>query len=320
METVMGVFASRERAEETVKELLGKRVPQDAIVFLTRSESEAMTLGKSLGAFAGGFVGGATGVTAGIVAATLFSIPGIGQVFALGVGATAALGLAGAAVGKVLSAKPNLSLETAMDTAQPTPDEKSSEDLAYLGEILRDGRSLIVVRTDSQEIAKMAAEILDRMGISEQWRMSGRMQTALRQIGGISVVDVQGRITVGQGNIMLREVVTSLLERGNKRILLNLRGLAYVDSAGIGELVRTHITLQKQGGQLKMANLNEKVQELLKATSLHKVFDVHEDEASAVQSFGPLATGATREEKVPWGRNHVVETQGHLSACAPRNQ
>jgi anti-sigma B factor antagonist len=294
METVMGVFASRERAEETVKDLLDQHVPQDAIVFLTRSESEAMTLGKSLGAFAGGFVGGASGVTAGIVAATLFSIPGIGQVFALGVGATAALGLAGAAVGKVLSAKPNLSLETSMETPQPTPHEKSSEDLAYLGEILRDGHSLIVVRTDSQEIAKVAAEILDRTGISEQWRMSGRMQTALRQVDGISVVDVQGRITVGEGNIMLRDVVTSLLEKGNKRILLNLRGLAYIDSAGIGELVRTHTTLQKQGGQLKMANLNEKVQELLKATSLHKVFDVHEDEASAVQSFGPLATGTTR--------------------------
>jgi anti-sigma B factor antagonist len=294
METVVGVFASRERAEETVKELLDQHVPQDAIVFLTRSESEAMTLGKSLGTFAGGFVGGATGVTAGIVAATLFSIPGIGQVFALGVGATAALGLAGAAVGKVLSAKPNLSLVTAMETPQPTPDEKSSEDLRYLGATLRDGRSLILVRTDSREIAKVATEILDRMGISEQWRMSGRMQTALRQIGGISVVDVQGRITVGEGNIILREVVTSLLEKGNKRILLNLRGLAYVDSAGIGELVRTHTTLQKQGGQLKIANLNEKVQELLKATSLHKVFDVHEDEASALQSFGPLATGATR--------------------------
>jgi len=294
METVFAVFASRDRAEEAVKELLEKHVPQDTIVFLTRSESEAMTLGKSLGAFAGGFAGGAAGLTAGVVAATLFAIPGIGQVFALGVGATAALGLAGSAVGKALSAKPNLSLETAMETPQPTPSEKSSEDLASLGQVLNEGRSLIVVRSDSQEIARVAAEILDRMGISEQWRMSGRTQTALRQVGGISVVDVQGRITVGEGNIMLREIVTSLLEKGNNRILLNLRGVAYIDSAGLGELVKTHTTLQKQGGQLKMANLNQKVQELLKATGLHKVFDVHNDEASAVQSFGPLANGASR--------------------------
>jgi anti-sigma B factor antagonist len=292
METAIGVFASRERAEETVKELLEKQVPQDSIAFLTRSESEAMTLGKSLGKFAGGFVGGAAGVTAGLVAATLFAIPGIGQVFALGVGATAALGLAGAELGKRLSAKPNLSLEAAMETPQPTPDEKSSEDLAFLGKVLQEARSLIVVRTDFQEIAKVAAEILDRMGISEQWSMSGKMQTAARQIGGITVVDIKGRITVGEGNIMLREVVTTLLEKGNISILLNLRGVSYVDSAGLGELVRTHANLQRQGGQLKMASLNKKVQDLLKATSLHKVFDVYEDEATALRSFGPLASTA----------------------------
>jgi anti-sigma B factor antagonist len=293
METAIGVFASRERAEETVKELLGNQVPQDTIVFLTRSESEAMTLGKSLGAYAGGLVGGAAGLMSGVVAATLFSIPGIGQVFALGVGAAAALGLAGSEIGKKLSAKPNLSLETAMDTPQPTPDAKASQDLAFFGAVLQEGRSLIVVRTDSQETARVAAGILDRMGISERWRMSIRMQTASRQIGDISIVDVRGRITVGEGNIMLREVVTGLLEKGNKRILLNLQGVAYVDSAGLGELVRTHTTLQRQGGQLKLVNVNERVQDLLKATSLQKVFDVHKDEVSAVQSFGPLAAGAT---------------------------
>ncbi len=287
METVLGVFASRERAEETAKELLDKHVPQEAIVFLTRSESEAMYLGKTLGAFIGGFVGGGVGVSAGVVAATLFSIPGIGQVFALGVGATAALGLAGVAVGKALAATPNLSLERAMETPQPTPDEKSSEELLFLGEVLKGGRSLILVRTDSQEIATAAAEVLDRMGISAQWRLSRRMQTTARHIGDISVLDVQGRITVGEGNIMLREVVTNLLEKGNKRILLNLRRVGYIDSAGLGELVRTHISLQRQGGKLKMVNLDQKVQDLLKATSLHRVFDVYQDEASAIQSFGP---------------------------------
>jgi anti-sigma B factor antagonist len=262
METAIGVFASRERAEETVKELLDERVLQDAIAFLTTSESEAMTLGKSLGAFAGGLVGGATGVTAGVVAATLFSIPGIGQVFALGVGAAAALGLAGVEVGKALSAKPNLSLDQAMDNPQPTPGERSLDDLTFFGEVLKAGRSLIVVRTDRREIATVAAGILDRMGISERWRVSRRMQTASRQIGEIAVVDVQGRITVGEGNIVLREVVTSLLEKGNKKILLNLHGVQYIDSAGVGELVRTHTTVHRQGGQLKLLNLDEKVQEL----------------------------------------------------------
>ena len=292
METVMGVFASRERAEETVKELLDKHVPQEAIVFLTRSESEAMYLGKTLGAFVGGFVGGGVGVTAGVVAATLFSIPGIGQVFALGVGATAALGFAGIAVGKKLAATPNLSLDRAMDTPQPTPSERSPEDLAFLGEVLNDGRSVILVRTDSQGAATVAAEILDRAGISAQWHMSGRMQSTSRQIGGISVADLQGRITVGEGNILLREVVTNLLERGNKRILLNFRKVRYIDSSGLGELVKTHLTVQRQGGQLKMSNLDQRLLNLLKATSLYKVFDVYEDEDSAVQSFGRLAAVA----------------------------
>ena len=294
METVIGVFASRERAEECVKQLLGKRVPQDTIIFLTRSESEAMTLGKSLGAYAGGLVGGAAGLISGVAAATMFSIPGIGQVFALGIGATAALGLAGSEVGKMLAAKPNLSLEMAMETPQPTPGEKACQDLTFFAEVLQEGRSLIVVRTDSQAIAKVAAGTLDRMGISERWRWSVRMQTASRQIGDISVVEVRGRITVGEGNIMLREVVTGLVENGKKRIVLNLQGVEYVDSGGLGELVRTHTTLQKEGGQLKMANVNPRVQELLKVTSLHKVFDVHKDEASAVQSFELLAAGAGR--------------------------
>jgi anti-sigma B factor antagonist len=286
METVMGVFDSRERAEETVKELLDKHVPQEAIVFLTRSESEAMYLGKTLGAFVGGFVGGGVGVTAGVVAATLFSIPGIGQVFALGVGATAALGFAGIAVGKKLAATPNLSLD------KPTPSERSPEDLAFLGEVLNDGRSVILVRTDSQGVATVAAGILDRAGISAQWHMSGRMQSTSRQIGGISVADLQGRITVGEGNILLREVVTNLLERGNKRILLNFRKVRYIDSSGLGELVKTHLTVQRQGGQLKMSNLDQRLLNLLKATSLYKVFDVYQDEDTAVQSFGRLASVA----------------------------
>ena len=292
METIIGVFASRERAEETVKELLENRVPEETIVFLTRSETEAMTLGKSLGVFAGGFVGGAAGLTAGVVAATLFMIPGIGQVFALGVGATAALGLAGAAVGKELSAKPNLSLADRLEAPLPTPDEKSAEDLAFFGKVLNEGRSLILVRTDSQETAKTAAGILDRMSISAQWRMSMRMQTSSRQIGNVSVVDVKGRITIGEGNIKLREIVEGLLEKGHTQILLNLRDVAYIDSSGLGELVKTHSTLQRQGGQLKLANPNQKVMDLLKATTLNKVFDVHKDEASAVHSFGVVASSA----------------------------
>lgn len=248
----MGVFASRERAEEAVKELLHKNFPQDAIVFLTRSESEAMTFRESLGALAGGLVGSGAGVTAGIAAATLFSIPGIGQVFALGAGAAAALGLAGAVVGKALSATPNVSIDRAMGTPQTAYNAKSAEDLVFLREVLRQGRSVILVRTDSQEIAQNAVEILDRMGISSQWQAGEKMQTAVRQIGGISVVDVWGGITFGPNSAMLREVVSSLVEKGCKHILLNLRGVEYIDSAGLGELVRTYTALKRRGGHFKI--------------------------------------------------------------------
>jgi anti-sigma B factor antagonist len=212
METLIGVFASRERAEEAVRELIEKHVPQAAI----------------------------------------FSM------------------------------------------VEPGPSETSSEKTKFSGEVPSERPSFIFVRTDQQEIAKVAAGILDSIGISAQWRTGGRIRTASRQTGGISIVDVQGVITVGEGNMMLREIVTSLMKEGNKKLLLNLRGVEYVDSAGLGELVKTHTTLQRQGGQLKIVNLNQKVQDLFKATGLHKVFDVHENEAKAIQSFGSLATGATR--------------------------
>jgi anti-sigma B factor antagonist len=93
-------------------------------------------------------------------------------------------------------------------------------------------------------------------------------------------------ITVGAGNMMLRDIVTSLLKEGNKKLLLNLRHVEYIDSAGLGELVKTHTTLERQGGRLKIVNLSQKVQDLFELTGLHRVFDVHENEANAIQSFG----------------------------------
>ena len=99
METAIGVFSSRERAEEAVRELLEKKVPEESIVYLTRSELEAKSVGKQFGAYVGGFMGGAVGMTAGVAAATLL-LPGVGPVFALGFGAAAARCVAHPAAGK----------------------------------------------------------------------------------------------------------------------------------------------------------------------------------------------------------------------------
>jgi hypothetical protein len=98
LETAIGVFSSRDRAEEAVKELIGRKVPKESIVFLSLSEADAKSVGQGFGATVGGFMGAATGMSAGVIAATLLVVPGIGQVFALGFGAAALLGLAGAAL------------------------------------------------------------------------------------------------------------------------------------------------------------------------------------------------------------------------------
>jgi anti-sigma B factor antagonist len=122
--------------------------------------------------------------------------------------------------------------------------------------------------------------------MSMQTQPAGRMQATTREIGEITIVDIKGRITIGEGNVMLREIMVGLLQKGKKHVLLNMTDVAHVDSAGIGELVRSHTSVRKQGGQLKLANVNKRVQELLQKTMLSAVFDVHQDETSAVKSFG----------------------------------
>jgi len=247
METAIGVFASRDHAEAAVKELRERGVPEESIVFLTRSESEAKTIAKEFGAYVGGFVGGAAGMTTGVVAATLL-LPGIGTVFALGFGAAALLGLAGAGAGSAVGSAATHDA----NAPQPTTAEKSSEDVAFFREVLKEGRSLIVVRTESKELATSACAVLDRLGLGMQNRTPIKMQTTTRHIGDVAVLDISGRITLGEGNVMLREIVRELTDKGNKKIVLNLGEVQYIDSSGVGELVKTHTSVRNQGGQLRL--------------------------------------------------------------------
>ena len=216
-----------------------------------------------------------------VVAATLL-LPGIGPVFALGFGAAALLGLAGAGAGATVGSAATHDKEA----PQPTPDEKCSEDADFFREVLKEGRSLIVVRTESQQIATSACAILDRLGLGMQGKTPVKMQTNTRQIGDVIVLDISGRITLGEGNVMLREIVRDLAEQGKKRIVLNLGEVNYIDSSGVGELVKTHTTVRNKGGELKLANLNKRVQDLLQMTRLSAVFDIQKDEANAIKSFG----------------------------------
>jgi len=284
LETALGVFSSRERAENALGYLLENGVPEDAIVYLTRSESEAVSLGKKIGGFAGGIAGGAVGFGAGLAAASWALIPGAGEVFALGAGAAAVLGLLGQKAGAAAGAKLSRNVD-----ADVLRDEQSAEDAEVFLNILKEGRSLIVVRTESHETARVACVILDRMGITGTTSAevdTDKMRATTRPTGnGITVLEIHGRNMQGEGNIVLRDAVQDLLARGNTKVILNLSQVEHIDSAGIGELVRSHTSLRKAGGQLKL-NPSAKIREMLQMSMLHKVFDLQNDEAGAIKSFG----------------------------------
>jgi anti-sigma B factor antagonist len=282
METAIGMFDSRDEAQHALRELLTRKVPQESIVFLTRSETDASSLAKEFGAWAGGFAGGAAGTTARVVPATRLEIPGFGQALALGIGARELLGLARAGVS---SAAVKVA---ASDRSVPQPIA-DNEDAALFRKVLTQRRSLIFVRTDWREVANVASEILYRTGIGTHEKTNQRMQAETRQASDVSVVDISGRITLGESNMMLRNIVQGLIEKGNTKILLNLAGVDYIDSTGIGELVRSLITIRRASGQLKLVNLSNRVQETLNITKVQSVFGIHLDEPSAIKSFEQAA-------------------------------
>ena len=113
--------------------------------------------------------------------------------------------------------------------------------------------------------------------------MSVKLTT--RQVGDVTVIDVAGRITLGEGSSVLRDALRDLVSKNQKKILLNLGEVSYIDSSGIGELVSGFTTVTNSGGALKLLNLNKRVKDLLQITKLYTVFDVHEDEAGAIRSF-----------------------------------
>jgi anti-sigma B factor antagonist len=106
-----------------------------------------------------------------------------------------------------------------------------------------------------------------------------------RQAGDVTVLDLDGKVTIGEGSVALRNAIRRLLGEGKNKILLNLAGVGYVDSSGIGELVSSFTAVKKEGGSLKLLKLTQKLQDLLAITKLLTVFDTFDDEASALSSF-----------------------------------
>lgn len=106
-----------------------------------------------------------------------------------------------------------------------------------------------------------------------------------RQAGDVTILDMDGKVTIGEGSVALRTTIRRLISEGKKNILLNLGSVGYIDSSGIGELVSSFTSVNKEGGTLKLLNLTEKLQDLLAITKLLTVFDVFEDEGAALGSF-----------------------------------
>jgi anti-sigma B factor antagonist len=111
------------------------------------------------------------------------------------------------------------------------------------------------------------------------------MKATNRQVDGVAVVDMSGRITLGEGSVVLRDTIRDLISKGSKKILLNLGNVTYIDSSGIGELVSAFTAVRREGGELKLLNLTKKVHDLLQITKLYTVFDIKDDEATAIKAF-----------------------------------
>jgi anti-sigma B factor antagonist len=275
METAVGVFASHERAEEAVRRLLEHGIPEDRILYLTRSENDANHIGRQLGVHEGG----ARSVDKIAADSAHLAIPGVGPVFALGPGAAALFGLAGPERDRPPAGG---SLER---QASAPAEGGASEDFAFFRRILNDGHSVIVVRTASSKIAAAASEILNDLGFSMKKGAAPKSSVNFRQVPGAVVAELVGKIAFAGGAGLLRETVQSCLERGQNRILLDLGRVDFIDSAGLGELVRSHAAVRSRGGQLKLVKPSEGVHQLLRLTKLDRVFEIAPDEYSALHSL-----------------------------------
>ena len=106
-----------------------------------------------------------------------------------------------------------------------------------------------------------------------------------RQVGDVTVIDASGRITLGEGSASFREKMKELASAGNRKVLINMADITYIDSSGIGELVSGFTTVTNAGGMLKLLNLGKRVKDLLQITKLYTVFETFDDEAAAIRSF-----------------------------------
>jgi anti-sigma B factor antagonist len=111
------------------------------------------------------------------------------------------------------------------------------------------------------------------------------MQIEERSAGDVTVLDLKGKMTLGEGDELLKDKINSLLQQGRKKVVLNLEDVPYIDSSGLGQIVGGYTTIMKQGGSLKLLNLTKRISDLLSITKLLTVFETYDSEADAVRSF-----------------------------------
>ena len=125
-----------------------------------------------------------------------------------------------------------------------------------------------------------------------------KMIASTRLVAGVTIVDFSGRIVLGEGSAGVRDLIRNLIKQGTKKILLNLRGVEYIDSSGLGELVNAFTNMRSQGGELKLLNLTKRVRALLQITKLLTVFDITDDEAASIKSFSPAIWPSSLPEPI----------------------
>ena len=111
------------------------------------------------------------------------------------------------------------------------------------------------------------------------------MHIEQRSVGDVTIIDLKGKMTLGEGDELLRDKVNSLIQQNLKKLVLNLAEVPYIDSAGLGEIVRTYTTVSRHGGQLKLLNLTKRIVDLLVITKLVQVFETYDSEKDALRSF-----------------------------------
>jgi anti-sigma B factor antagonist len=271
MKTAVGVFSNLDRAEQAIRALLQNRVPPERITFLTRSEPEANSIGKRLQNE--GILQLNTGTPARF---SVLSVSGIGPVL-----------VQGPDVADIFdqSARTNLpaNVPASNDPWRQTSSTGSEDDAAFFRRMLIDGCSVIVVRSDSNQVAMAACEVLDKLSLGIQKHGTGKSGVSVRQVPGAAIATFSGKLALDDGCRLLRETVRAFLDGGQRRILMDLAQVNFLDSAGLGELVRTHVAVRGRGGQLTLVNPSPNVRRLLRLTKVDQVFDIAPDEISALR-------------------------------------